>query len=109
MKKIVIAALFVFCFLILFVGLGLNHGFQKRAIEEVKLELAEHFKNKGEEIISFSEADYSLEMIEIGVKTNKQSYYVVTGVVNSPWVVYTGLNLLIRPRIEIISIDVTET
>ncbi len=52
------------------------HNFQKLAVVAVEKELTDHFMRQGEQVEEFLSADYSLDPIEIGVKTHKDSHYV---------------------------------
>jgi hypothetical protein len=103
-KTYSVIALFIFTILFISSGLINIHHFQKMAVVAVEQELTEHFMRQGEQIEEFLTADYSLEHIEIGIKTHRDSHYVVARVTNSFWETYTGLNLFIKPRIEIVNI-----
>ena len=105
-RKTLYTIITLFVFVVFFISSGLIniHNFQKSAVVAVERELTEHFIKQGEQIEKFLSADYSLDQIEIGVKTNKDSYNVVASITNSFWETYTGLNLFIKPRLKIVNI-----
>jgi hypothetical protein len=105
-RKTLYAIIGLFVFVAIFISSGLinSRRFQKSAIVAVKRELSKHFIKQGERIEKFLPSDYSLDQIEIGVKTNIGSYYVVASVTNSFWETSTALNLFIKPRIEIVNV-----
>jgi hypothetical protein len=105
-RKISYSIIALFILAILFISSGLIniHNFQKPAVVTVENELTEHFIRQGEKVEEFLPADCSFDQIEIGVKTNRNSHYVVASVTNSFWETYTGLNLFIKPRIEIVNV-----
>lgn len=109
--NIVIKTLFLtVAIIILFFGLGLlnTSGFQEKAKQEAKKKLTEHFLKQGERITEFTKPDYSLGMIEVYAVTNTGKYYAVLGVKSPWWVESSILNLVVRPSIDIVSIDSEE-
>ena len=96
--------------LVVFVGVGLlNHrNFQQRAITESESVVGEYFSNRNETLKAIYRPDYSLGGIELGAITDKNSYYVLLGVTNSPLVSCTLLNLWVKPSIVIIEVRVQE-
>ena len=98
--------LILILFPVLFVGVGLlNHkNYQYRAKDEAEILLKQHFLNSGEKVIKTISPDYSMGQIEIGVITDKNSYYAVLGDTNSWLSTDTILNLYTKPKLQIVNI-----
>ncbi len=109
LKSILLIGIFVFLFFI-FVGIGLlNHkNFQKHAKLEAEVLLKEYFSNRNENLVRIDSPDYTIDQIELGAVTDKNSYYVILFVTNSFWVTGTALNLIIEPNLIIHHIELKQ-
>ena len=103
MKKGIVVILVL---LALFFGGGFVNvkGFQNKAKNQSENLLTKYFTDKGEKVKSFTSPDYSLGMIEVRVKTDKNTYYSILAS-KSSWIIeYTVLNYFMTPKVEILNV-----
>lgn len=88
----------------LFVALGQwNHPkFQQKAYDQAKESILFDLAEKGEKPGSFTESDFSTDIIHVSVVTeNGTKYLYDVGVLNPVLVQLSALNLVISPKVEI--------
>ena len=87
------------------VGVFTIQQFQNRGRQEAYIFLEKYFAERGEKITRYISADYSIDVLEIWLITDKAAYSFDFGITNSWFVQFSFLNLIVTPKMKLLRID----